>query len=1249
MREPLRNPVPDRRPRPGRRRRAWWRRAAGRRPSHRAPRRGRGARRGRRFRNGCGRPARTSRRCPAGSLRSDVDPGAGRHLPVHHEPAPFELPEVVPVRPAPHQVGVGDEDAGGVGMRPDHPHRFAALDEEGLVVPQVAQGGDDPVVARPVARGLPGPAVDDQVLRPLGDLWIEVVHEHPERGFLDPSPAGEGGAPGGANLVHSLPLARLQGARVRCALDCARERPRLHLRPPVRPQERPLPRRGGCDAPPPSSIGRPSRDERLRASLPDRPRRVRRPLRLPDLRGVLRPAPQGRPAPHRPGGGRGRLAGRRGRVGGGRDPGRPARPGEGDRLHRGGARGRRAAWGGSSPAASTRRSTSPRATTTASTSRSAGRVTGWRYVPGKLWPVNPASVKNVPGLFTVNERLVTLLESPLGLSPSSRWAPRWSDACAPPSTRTVPVTNLAGAGPQSRDYADAHPGGEGAGTGRLRDGLHGDPALRAGPGGLRPLARRGGPGPRGRAHRRSSRLTGPDAWSRTGRVKINGVKGMNDILPGQVGRWQEIERVAREVFALHGYREIRTPVVEPYALYARGVGEATDIVNKEMYVFEDKGEEKLALRPEGTAGTVRAYIEHGAHVDGPQKWFYVGPMFRRERPQKGRYRQFHQIGVEAFGIAEPAIDVEQIAMLADLFRRLGVAPVVHVNSVGDAACRPAYLEELRGWLRERAGALCADCRERTERNPLRVLDCKVPTCQPILAEAPRLLERLCDGCRAHFDAVRQGLDDLGVAYQVNPRLVRGLDYYVRTAYEFTSDALGSQSAVAGGGRYDGLVETLGGPPTPGHRVRHGRGTARAAAGGGRTSGARDAAGGLLRLGRRGRPEGGAAAGCRVAARRRRLRSRRARGKARPAVQAGRAGGRTLRGRDRRERGRERPGEAEGHGDARGDPGGARRSRRALPSAGAPPLPATPPFVAVVAGPTASGKTPPRDRARAPRRGRDPERRLPASLPRPRRGHREAHPRGAGGGSPPPARPRRPGAGDGRSALGRLPPTPPSPRWPGAGSCPSSWAAPVSTSARSCTAWSTRRGAIRRCGRASRRRPRGTDGPRCTGGSRRWTPAPPPASARTISSARCARWRSPPGVGPRASSSRPTGSRRDATATASWPSTCPGRSCTGASGSGRRPWPAEASSRRPGRCCPASAETFPRLPIGYADAVACAEGRIDEEELAARIALQHRRYARRQVIWLRREQDVEWLAPAVRPGCDRRRIAQCAVIPGLFVL
>jgi histidyl-tRNA synthetase len=193
----------------------------------------------------------------------------------------------------------------------------------------------------------------------------------------------------------------------------------------------------------------------------------------------------------------------------------------------------------------------------------------------------------------------------------------------------------------------------------------------------------------------------------------------------------------------------------------------------------------------------------------------MGPMFRRERPQKGRYRQFHQIGVEAFGVAEPAIDAEQIAMVADWLERLGVTTTLKLNSVGDPACRPAYLADLRAFLTEQAGNLCPDCRERTAKNPLRVLDCKVPTCQPVLQQAPRLLERLCDPCRHHFAAVKAGLDALGVGYVVEPRLVRGLDYYVRTAYEFTSDALGAQSAVAGGGRYDGLVETLGGPPTPG--------------------------------------------------------------------------------------------------------------------------------------------------------------------------------------------------------------------------------------------------------------------------------------------------------------------------------------------------------------------------------------------------------------------------------------------------
>ena len=314
---------------------------------------------------------------------------------------------------------------------------------------------------------------------------------------------------------------------------------------------------------------------------------------------------------------------------------------------------------------------------------------------------------------------------------------------------------------------------------------------------------------------RRDRLTPLGPSSTYAGVKINGVKGMNDVLPARVAPWQEMERVAREVFALYGYREVRTPSVEQYALFARGVGEMTDIVNKEMYVFEDKGEEMLALRPEGTAGAVRAFIEHGCHVEGPQKWFYLGPMFRRERPQKGRYRQFHQIGCEVFGVAEPACDAEQIAMLDDYLARLGVRAEVKLNSVGDAACRPAYLDDLRTWLGARRAALCPDCNERIDRNPLRVLDCKVESCQPVLREAPRLVDRLCEPCRAHFEAVKGMLGDLGVTFEVDPRLVRGLDYYVRTAYEFASGALGAQSAVAGGGRYDGLVETLGGPPTPG--------------------------------------------------------------------------------------------------------------------------------------------------------------------------------------------------------------------------------------------------------------------------------------------------------------------------------------------------------------------------------------------------------------------------------------------------
>ena len=291
---------------------------------------------------------------------------------------------------------------------------------------------------------------------------------------------------------------------------------------------------------------------------------------------------------------------------------------------------------------------------------------------------------------------------------------------------------------------------------------------------------------------------------------------MNDILPDEAALWEFLEDTVRDVLRQYGYRNMRTPLVEPTPLFVRSIGEVTDIVEKEMYSFDDAlNGESLTLRPEATAGIVRAAIEHNLLYNGPQRVWTAGPMFRHERPQKGRYRQFHQIGCEAFGIAEPFIDAEQIALVADYFSRLGVGAKLKLNTVGDQACRPAYLAELTAYLSGRKAELCADCNDRIERNPLRVLDCKVEGCQPALDRAPRLLDRLCDGCRAHFEQVKGALDALGVDYEVDGRLVRGLDYYVRTAYELTSDALGSQSAVAGGGRYDRLVETLGGPPTPG--------------------------------------------------------------------------------------------------------------------------------------------------------------------------------------------------------------------------------------------------------------------------------------------------------------------------------------------------------------------------------------------------------------------------------------------------
>jgi len=295
------------------------------------------------------------------------------------------------------------------------------------------------------------------------------------------------------------------------------------------------------------------------------------------------------------------------------------------------------------------------------------------------------------------------------------------------------------------------------------------------------------------------------------------IKGTRDILPPEIARWQMIETAARDIFHTYQYGEIRTPVFEETALFARSIGGETDIVQKEMYSFVDKGDNQLTLRPEGTAPVVRAFIEHNLYADQAlRKLYYIGPMFRYERPQKGRYRQFHQIGAEALGSDHPAIEAEVIEMLDLLLRRLGIMPTtLFINSIGDSNCRPAYVEQLRKAIEHVADQLCADCRHRAKSNPLRVLDCKVESCQPIISTLPVMIDHLCDGCAEHFARFRRYLDVKGIAYRLNLRLVRGLDYYVRTTFEVTSDRLGSQNALLGGGRYDGLSETLDGPPIQG--------------------------------------------------------------------------------------------------------------------------------------------------------------------------------------------------------------------------------------------------------------------------------------------------------------------------------------------------------------------------------------------------------------------------------------------------
>lgn len=297
------------------------------------------------------------------------------------------------------------------------------------------------------------------------------------------------------------------------------------------------------------------------------------------------------------------------------------------------------------------------------------------------------------------------------------------------------------------------------------------------------------------------------------------LRGTHDILPAEARRWRYLERVSRDIFRRYDFGEIRTPILEQTALFSRSVGESSDIVRKEMYSFE-RGDDSLSLRPENTAPVVRAFIEQSLHrgvaTGYPERLFYIGPMFRYERPQKGRRRQFHQIGVEVLGAAEPAVDAEAIRMSEDLFDAIGISDrEVRIASVGDATCRPVYLAVLRDWLESRQDQVCEDCRRRIKENPLRIFDCKRESDQLLYRDAPLLAQHLCEPCREHDDGLKRALDRLEVNYVQSERLVRGLDYYRRTVFETVAAGLGAQDAILGGGRYDGLVEELGGPALPG--------------------------------------------------------------------------------------------------------------------------------------------------------------------------------------------------------------------------------------------------------------------------------------------------------------------------------------------------------------------------------------------------------------------------------------------------
>lgn len=304
-------------------------------------------------------------------------------------------------------------------------------------------------------------------------------------------------------------------------------------------------------------------------------------------------------------------------------------------------------------------------------------------------------------------------------------------------------------------------------------------------------------------------------------MKIPSVKGVRDVLPfaagGEAEAFQFVESTCRKLMEDFGYSEIKVPIFEYTELFARGIGTSTDIVEKEMYTFEDRDGKKISLRPEGTAPVVRALIEHNLMAVSPMpKLYYLGPMFRHERPQAGRYRQFHQIGAEVFGSPSPAVDVEILSLVHLIFQKLKIPDLeLQINSLGDAQCRPNYRKALKQFLKQRLHHLCENCKRRLETNPLRVLDCKEKGCRAATREAPVSIDYLCPECLAHFLEVKNGLNQLKIPFKISDRLVRGLDYYVRTAFEIVSPHLGAQNAVAAGGRYDGLVETLGGPPIPG--------------------------------------------------------------------------------------------------------------------------------------------------------------------------------------------------------------------------------------------------------------------------------------------------------------------------------------------------------------------------------------------------------------------------------------------------